>query len=49
MEPPEGCPAEMVRVMSDAWALNPADRPTFGQVDLYFKDRIIFHQCCTFI
>ncbi|VDL65471.1 unnamed protein product, partial [Nippostrongylus brasiliensis] len=32
MEAPEGCPADVVRIMHDAWALQPQDRPTFGQV-----------------
>ncbi|KAK6060581.1 hypothetical protein COOONC_01757 [Cooperia oncophora] len=32
MEAPEGCPADIVRIMHDAWALQPQDRPTFGQV-----------------
>ncbi|KAK5969516.1 hypothetical protein GCK32_005533 [Trichostrongylus colubriformis] len=31
MEAPEGCPADVVRIMHDAWALQPQDRPTFGQ------------------
>ncbi|ETN70606.1 SH2 domain protein [Necator americanus] len=32
MEAPEGCPADVVRIMHDAWALQPQDRPSFGQV-----------------
>ncbi|KJH46169.1 SH2 domain protein [Dictyocaulus viviparus] len=32
MEAPEGCPADIVCIMNDAWALLPQDRPTFGQV-----------------
>ncbi|CAD6194725.1 unnamed protein product [Caenorhabditis auriculariae] len=32
MEAPEGCPPEVVRVMNDAWALAPNDRPPFGQM-----------------
>ncbi|CAI4225346.1 unnamed protein product [Auanema sp. JU1783] len=32
MEAPEGCPADVVRIMSDAWALKPEDRPTFNEI-----------------
>lgn len=32
MEAPEGCPSDVVRVMHDAWALKPEDRPAFGEV-----------------
>ncbi|KAJ1365352.1 Tyrosine-protein kinase csk-1 [Parelaphostrongylus tenuis] len=32
MEAPEGCPTDIFRIMNDAWALHPQDRPTFGQV-----------------
>uniref|UniRef100_A0A0K0DBI5 Tyrosine-protein kinase n=1 Tax=Angiostrongylus cantonensis TaxID=6313 RepID=A0A0K0DBI5_ANGCA len=32
MEAPEGCPTDIVRIMNDAWALKPQDRPSFGQV-----------------
>ncbi|RCN38062.1 hypothetical protein ANCCAN_16007 [Ancylostoma caninum] len=34
MEAPEGCPADVVRIMHDAWALQPQDRPSFGQSEL---------------
>ncbi|CAG5128054.1 unnamed protein product [Candidula unifasciata] len=32
MEAPEGCPPEIYSIMTDAWKLKPADRPTFSQV-----------------
>uniref|UniRef100_A0A183HCS5 Pkinase_Tyr domain-containing protein n=1 Tax=Onchocerca flexuosa TaxID=387005 RepID=A0A183HCS5_9BILA len=29
MEPPEGCPMEISRLMNDAWILEPSVRPSF--------------------
>ncbi|GMT29129.1 hypothetical protein PFISCL1PPCAC_20426 [Pristionchus fissidentatus] len=32
MEAPEGCPAEITRLMHDTWHLTPNDRPAFNQI-----------------
>ncbi|KAK0422342.1 hypothetical protein QR680_007514 [Steinernema hermaphroditum] len=32
MEPPEGCPIEIVSVMNETWALEAVTRPTFAQL-----------------
>ncbi|CAB3407911.1 unnamed protein product [Caenorhabditis bovis] len=32
MEAPEGCPPEVMKIMNETWALQPQDRPSFGQV-----------------
>jgi len=32
MEAPEGCPPEVSQLMNEAWALAPADRPTFREM-----------------
>lgn len=32
MEPPEGCPSEISRLMSDAWTLEPFSRPSFSHM-----------------
>uniref|UniRef100_A0A915AKQ9 Tyrosine-protein kinase n=1 Tax=Parascaris univalens TaxID=6257 RepID=A0A915AKQ9_PARUN len=32
MEPPEGCPTEISRLMNEAWMLDPNSRPTFSHM-----------------
>ncbi|CAG9536633.1 unnamed protein product [Cercopithifilaria johnstoni] len=32
MEPPEGCPMEISRLMNDAWILEPSNRPSFTAI-----------------
>lgn len=31
MEPPEGCPTGITRLMNDAWTLEPDQRPSFSE------------------
>ncbi|BFY98736.1 hypothetical protein BsWGS_01776 [Bradybaena similaris] len=44
MEAPEGCPPEIYSIMTNAWKLNPADRPTFSKALSELKN-----MCCVFV